>query len=111
MTAQVNVFVVHHNPDGGQYGYSADPTDAIASARALMSGERGWVAGNCRRMMHVGDWLLFKMGGGRLSQEPGIYAAALVTQAPARNRDGVWVLRYRAEKQVTRALIVVSQGH
>jgi hypothetical protein len=98
------VFVVHHNPDGGEYGYGADPTDAVASAHALMSGEQTWVAGNCRRMIHVGDWLLFKMSGAKLKDPVGVYAVAQVTGAPAVNQQGVWVFRYRGDKALTRLL-------
>ena len=101
-----HVFVVHHNPNSGRYGYSADPDDAIASAKALIEeGESTWIAGNCRRMICTGDLLLFKFGGRRLQQEPGIYAAARVTGAPAENGRGAWVLRYRPDPRLTRRLI------
>lgn len=57
-------FVVHHNPNSRRYRYAADPNDAIASAKALLNeGESTWVAGSCRRMIQVGDLLLFKFGG------------------------------------------------
>ncbi len=100
------VFVVHHNPNNGRYGYAADPDDAIASAKALIAeGESTWVAGNCRRMMRVGDLLLFKFGGSRLQHEPGIYAAAHITRAPAENGHGTWVLRYEPDARLTRHLM------
>jgi len=100
------VFVVHHNPNSGRYQYAADPDDAVSSARALMAaGERTWVAGNCRQMMRIGDLLLFKFGGSRLQQEPGIYAAALVTRAPAEDRHGTWRLRYESDAPLTRQLM------
>jgi hypothetical protein len=73
------VFVVHHKPDNGRYPYAADPADAVASAQALLAQRSGrWVAGNCRHMMQLGDLLLFELGGARLRQEPGIYAAGHV---------------------------------
>jgi hypothetical protein len=100
------VFVVHHNPNNGRYRYAADPNDAIASAKALIDeGESAWVAGNCRRMIGLGDLLLFKFGGSRFHQEPGIYAAARVTRAPAENRRGLWALRYEPEAPLTRRLM------
>jgi hypothetical protein len=100
------VFVVHHNPNSGRYRYASDPCDAIASAKALIDqGESPWVAGNCRRMIRVGDLLLFKFGGNRLRQEPGIYAAARVTRAPASNGRGTWVLRYQSDARLARRLI------
>jgi hypothetical protein len=100
------VFVVHHNPNNGRYRYAADPDDAIASAKVLIeNGEGTWVAGNCRRMIGVGDLLLFKFGGNGLQQAPGIYAAARVTRAPAKNRNGTWVLRYVPDVSVTRRLM------
>lgn len=99
------VFVVHHNPNNGRYRYPANPTDALESARALLKeGESDWVAGNCRRLIHRGDLLLFKFGGGRLRQEPGIYAAARVTEALAQGRSGVWRLQYRPDARMTRRL-------
>jgi hypothetical protein len=100
------VFVVHHNPNNGQYQYAGDPHDAVASAQALLAqGESTWVAGNCRRMLSIGDLLLFKFGGARLCHEPGIYAAARVTRAPAKRDDGTWVLRYKPDPSLTRQLI------
>jgi hypothetical protein len=100
------MFIVHHNPDSGRYRYGPDPRDAIASARALLDyNESTWVAGNCRRMIRVGDLLLFKFGGRRLQQEPGIYAAARVTRAPAENGHGRWLLRYAADTRLTRRLL------
>ena len=101
------VFVVHHNPNSGRYRYGADPNDAVSSARALLAeGESTWVAGNCRHMMQLGDLLLFKFGGSRLKQEPGIYAAAHVTRGPAKNDGrGVWVLRYEPDQRLTQRLI------
>lgn len=99
-------FVVHHNPNNGRYRYPADPNDAVASATALVEeGESTWVAGNCRRMIQIGDLLLFKFGGARLKQEPGIYAAAHVTQAPAEGDNGVWRLRYEPHRALTNQLI------
>jgi hypothetical protein len=56
-------------------------------------------------MIRVGDLLLFKFGGNRLLQEPGIYAAARVTRAPAANGRGTWVLRYHPDARLTRRLI------
>lgn len=100
------VFVVHHNPANGRYSYPADPADAIASAQAMLAqGESTWVAGNCHRVMRVGDLLLFKFGGPRLRQEPGIYAGAHVTQAPALDSQGRWVLRYEPDPGLTRHLL------
>lgn len=100
------IFIVHHNPNSGRYRYAADPDDAIASAKALVEeGESTWVAGNCRRMIGVGDLLLFKFGGNRLQQEPGIYAAARVTRAPTETVHGTWVLRYQPDAPLTRRLI------
>ncbi len=100
------VFVVHHNPNNGKYGYRADPDDAVASAEALIEGgEATWVAGNCHRMIRTGHLLLFKFGGSRLKQQPGIYAAARVTRSPVQNARGEWLLRYRAEPKLTRWLI------
>jgi hypothetical protein len=100
------VFVVHHNPNRGRYRYGADPNDAIASARTLLAtGDSTWVAGNCRRIIRPGDLLLFKFGGARLQQEPGIYAAAHVTRAPAENRQGTWMLRYKPDAPLTRQLM------
>lgn len=97
---------MHHNPNSGRYRYAADPDDAIASAKALIEeGESTWVAGNCRRMIGVGDLLLFKVGGNRLQQEPGIYAAGHVTRAPADNGHGTWVLRYEPDATLTRRLV------
>lgn len=99
-------FVVHHNPNGGRYRYAADPDDAIASARALVKGGEGtWVAGNCHRMLDVGDLLLFKFGGKRLKQDAGIYAAARVTRAPRLTGRGTWLFRYKADARLTRQLI------
>jgi hypothetical protein len=99
-------FIVHHNPNNQRYRYAADPDDAIASASAMMKeGERTWVAGNCRRMIQRGDVLLFKFGGLRLQQEPGIYAAARVTRAPAENAQGTWLLRYEPDARLTRRLV------
>jgi hypothetical protein len=99
-------FVCHHNPNSRRYDYAADPTDAIASAQALLAaGESTWTAGNCRRMLQVGDLLLFKFGGARLRQEPGIYAAGHVTRAPLENESGTWVLRYAPDVTLTRRLI------
>lgn len=101
-----HVFVVHHNPNNGRYRYAADPNDAIASATALIEqGESTWVAGNCHRMIGVGDLLLFKFGGNGLQQDPGIYAAARVTRAPAKNRNGTWVLRYEPDVSFTLRLM------
>lgn len=101
-----HVFVVHHNPNNGRYRYAADPNDAIASAEALIEqGESTWVAGNCHRMIGVGDLLLFKFGGNGLQQDPGIYAAARVTRAPAKNRNGTWVLRYEPDVSFTLRLM------
>jgi hypothetical protein len=100
------VFIVHHNPNSGRYRYVSDPHDAIASAKALVrEGESTWVAGNCHRMIRTGDLLLFKFGGNRLQQAPGIYAAARVTRAPLVNGQGSWVLRYRPDTPLTRRLI------
>jgi hypothetical protein len=99
-------FVVYHNPNSGRHDYAADPTDAIASAQALLAqGESTWLAGNCRRMLRVGDLLLFKFGGARLQQEPGIYAAAHVTKAPSENQNGTWVLRYQPDETLTQHLM------
>lgn len=99
-------FVVHHNPSNGRYEYMADPKDAFASAEAMLAhGESTWVAGNCRRMMAVGDLLLFKFGGPRLEQDTGIYAAARVTLAPAQNGVGAWVMRYEPDRRLTRHLL------
>lgn len=101
-----NIFVVHHNPNNGRYKYTADPNDAIASANALVAeGESTWVAGNCRRMIRVGDFLLFKFGGSRLQQEPGIYAAARVTEVPVEDTEGTWRLRYEPNVALTSGLI------
>jgi hypothetical protein len=107
VTYAVNrVFIVHHNPNSGRYQYSADPEDAVSSAKALMAaGESTWVAGNCHQMMRVGDLLLFKFGGSRLQQEPGVYAAAHVTRAPAQDEHGTWILRYQSDAPLTRQLI------
>jgi len=100
------LFIVHHNPNNGRYRYGADPDDAIASAKALIDeGEGAWVAGNCRRMIRVGDLLLFKFGGSRLRQEPGIYAAARVTRAPAGKANRRWVLRYEPDVPLTQRLM------
>src|SRR5204863_1814735 len=63
-----------------------------------------WVAGNCHRLIQVGDLLLFKFGGARLKQESGVYAAARVTRAPARS-GGRWVLRYHPDRELTKRLI------
>ena len=77
------VFVVHHNPNNRRYRYTSDPNAAVASARALLDdGEGTWVAGNCHRLIGIGDLLLFKFAGNRLQQPPGIYAAARVTGSP-----------------------------
>jgi hypothetical protein len=98
------VFVVHHNPNNGRYRYPADPDDAVACAQAMVAqGESTWIAGNCRRMIRIGDLLLFKFGGARLRQEPGIYAAAQVTRAPTATERG-WVLRYRPDEPLTQQL-------
>jgi ASCH domain-containing protein len=100
------VFVVHHNPNNGRYKYAADPADAVASAQALLAeGEGRWVAGNCRQLMQVGDLLLFKFGGSRLRQEPGIYAAAHITRAPAEEERGKWRLGYEPDVGMTRQLM------
>lgn len=100
------IFVVHHNPNNGLYAYAADPTDPVASAKALLTDRDGrWVAGNCRRLIQPGDLLLFKFGGARLRGEPGLYAAAHVTRAPAENRQGTWVFQYRMDAPLTRHLI------
>ncbi len=102
----MKVFVVHHNPNNGRYRYDADPNDAIASAAALVAtGESGWVAGNCHRMIRVGDLLLFKFGGRALEHAPGIYAAATVSQAPLLSRRGIWMLRYQPERRLTQRLM------
>jgi hypothetical protein len=50
------------------------------------AGEGRWVVGNCRRMIGVGDLLLFEFAGARVQQSAGIYAAALVTQVPLTER-------------------------
>jgi hypothetical protein len=102
----IRIFVVHHNPNSGRYQYAADPEDAVASATALIAkGESTWVAGSCRKMIRVGDLLLFKFGGARLRQEAGLYAAAYVTRAPAENGRGKWVLKYGPDAPLTRQLI------
>lgn len=102
----MNIFVVHHNPNNGRYEYDANPNDAIESAEALVRGATGrWVAGNCQRMLQEGDLLLFKFGGARLEQKPGIYAAAHVTRAPARDRSGIWVMQYAPDAALTRRLL------
>ena len=101
------IFVVHHRPDGGRYGYRADPDDAIASARILLSAqEGGWVAGNCHRIIRTNDRLLFKFGGVRLKQDPGIYAAAVVTRPPVQDDEGTWRFRFRLERRITRRLLL-----
>jgi hypothetical protein len=56
-------------------------------------------------MIGVGDLLLFKFGGSRLQQEPGIYAAARVTRGPAENGQGTWLFRYRPDARLTRRLM------
>jgi hypothetical protein len=105
-TPRRRVFVVHHNPNNGRYRYPADPRDAIASAQAMIDyGDGAWVAGNCRRMIGVGDLLLFKFGGARLKQQAGIYAAARVTRAPSQKRSGTWILRYQPDESLTRRLM------
>ena len=105
-TVSTRVFVVQHNPNSGRYRYPADPTDAVASARALVAaGEGTWVAGNCRRMIRAGDLLLFKFGGARLKQPAGIYAAGRVTRSPIRDHRGVWVLRYGPDGRLTQRLL------
>lgn len=71
----------------------------------MAEGESTWVAGNCRRMMRVGDLLLFKFGGSRLQQDTGVYAAAHVTRAPAPNAHGTWILRYTPDAPLTRQLL------
>jgi len=100
------IFVVHHNPNSGRYAYADDPNDAIASAKALIAeGENTWVAGNCHRMIGVGDLLLFRFGGSRLKQEPGLYAAAHVTRAPEQAENGKWRFRYKPDARLTRHLM------
>ena len=99
-------FVVHHNPNRGRYRYAADPLDVDESVKALIAhGESTWVAGNCRRMLGVGDLLLFKFGGTGLRREPGIYAAARVTRAPAKNERGRWVFRFEPDGALTQRLM------
>ena len=61
-------------------------------------------------MIRAGDRLLFKFGGNRLQQEPGIYAAARVTRAPVKKGHGPWVLRYRPDTPLTRRLIRPNRG-
>ncbi len=101
-----NTFIVHHNPNNGRYQYTVDPTDAIASARALLAtGVGTWVAGNCRRMLRPGSLLLFKFGGARLQQPPGIYAAAHVTTAPSKSAAGLWTFEYKPDTRLTRHLL------
>jgi HNH endonuclease len=100
------IFVVHHNPDNTRYDYPADPSDAIGSARAMLAnGDQRWVAGNCRRLIKRGDVVLFKFGGRRLNQEPGIYAAAHALEPPVRARDRVWTFGYRMDAVLTRLLV------
>src|SRR5438309_5675477 len=103
---RAQVFIVHHNPNNRRYRYSADPNDAVASAVALIDSGRGaWIAGNCHRMIRVGDLLLFKFGGNHLKQAPGIYAGARVTKAPTRNSRGAWRLQYAPDAKLTPQLV------
>jgi hypothetical protein len=100
------VFVVHRNANNGRYKYTPDPADAVGSAQALLAeGEGRWVSGNCRQMMQVGDLLLFKFGGSRLRHEPGVYAAAHITRAPAEEERGKWRLGYEPDVAKTRELM------
>jgi hypothetical protein len=106
IAAVADAFIVHHNPNNGRYRYAADPIDAVASAKALLtSGVGNWVAGNCRRMLRPGSLLLFKFGGARLQQEPGIYAAAHVTTAPSEGAAGTWSFEYKPDSRLTRHLL------
>jgi len=99
-------FVVHHNPDNERYRYPADPTDAVASAKALVADGVGtWVAGNCRNILQPGSLLLFKFSGARLKQEPGIYAAAHVTIGPHKDAAGIWTFKYTPDRPLTRYLL------
>jgi hypothetical protein len=97
-------FLVHHNPDRGGYAYDADPTDAVASAAALLAEGTGrWVAGNCQRLIRAGDLLLFKFGGARLKQASGVYAAGRALDAP--RREGArWVFPYQIDRALTKRL-------
>jgi hypothetical protein len=105
--ASFRCFVLHHRPDSGRYGYGADPTNAIDSARTLMRDrEERWVAGNCWKLIRTGDLVLFKMGGAKLQQPAGIYAAAWVMRRPVREKgDDFWSFRYRVDERLTRALM------
>jgi len=99
-------FVVHHNPNNGRYRYASDPTDAVASAKALLADGVGtWVAGNCRKMLQPGSLLLFRFGGARLRQRPGIYAAAHVIGAPTKKITGIWTFKYKPDARFTRHLV------
>lgn len=101
-----DTFIIHHNPNNGRYRYAADPSDAVASSRALLSAGVGtWVAGNCRRLLKPGSLLLFKFGGARLQQQPGIYAAARVTTAPLEGAAGAWLFDFKPDSRITRHLL------
>jgi len=99
-------FVVHHNPNNGRYRYASDPTDAVASAKALLAdGASTWVAGNCRNMLQPRSLLLFKFGGAHLKQRAGIYAAAHVLDAPRKKATGKWTFKYKPDPRLTRYLV------
>lgn len=104
-TPAKRIFIVHHNPNSGRYTYDADPHDAVASARTLAAaGDSGWVAGNCHRLIRAGDVVLFKFGGTALKQEPGIYAAGVVTRPP-RVEGGVRRFGFIGDRRTTSALV------
>jgi hypothetical protein len=57
-------------------------------------------------MLRPGSLLLFKFGGVRLQQQPGIYAAARVTTAPSKGAAAnTWAFEYKPDSRLTRHLL------
>lgn len=101
-------FLLHVNPGSG-YGYEKgfDPRDPLNCASYLLRSKRkqhGWSAGNCWRMMHKGDLLLFKFSGGRRKEPAAVYFAGRVSRPPFIAGDSRQ-LRYVVDVPLTEQLM------